>query len=51
MYDMVIISPILEREELKDVLWNSAVVISNTGQVLGKTRKNHITRIGDFNEV
>lgn len=51
MYDMVIISPILEREELKDVLWNSAVVISNTGEVLGKTRKNHIPRVGDFNEV
>jgi len=28
-----------------------AVVISNNGSVLGKTRKNHIPRIGDFNEV
>ena len=27
------------------------VVISNTGAVLGKSRKNHIPRIGDFNEV
>lgn len=50
-YNMVIISPILEREEEKcDVLWNTAVVISNTGTVLGKTRKNHIPRVGDFNE-
>ncbi|XP_076307008.1 beta-ureidopropionase pyd3 isoform X2 [Tachypleus tridentatus] len=50
-YNMVIISPILERDETKgDVLWNTAVVISNTGQVLGKTRKNHIPRVGDFNE-
>ena len=48
---MVIISPILEREQLKDVLWNSAVVISNTGQVLGKTRKNHVPRVRHFNEV
>ena len=29
----------------------SAVVISNTGAVLGKSRKNHIPRVGDFNEV
>ncbi|XP_012945296.1 beta-ureidopropionase [Aplysia californica] len=50
-YNMVIISPILERDEERgDVLWNTAVVISNTGQVLGKSRKNHIPRTGDFNE-
>ena len=29
----------------------SLVIISNNGSVLGKTRKNHIPRIGDFNEV
>ena len=28
-----------------------AVVISNSGAVIGKTRKNHIPRVGDFNEV
>ena len=28
-----------------------AVIISNSGSVLGKTRKNHIPRVGDFNEV
>ena len=27
------------------------MVISNTGAVLGKSRKNHIPRVGDFNEV
>ena len=49
---MVIVSPILERdEEHGGTLWNTAVVISNSGQVLGKSRKNHIPRIGDFNEV
>lgn len=48
---MVIISPILERDELRSTLWNTAVVISNSGNVLGKSRKNHIPRIGDFNEV
>ncbi|KAM7018063.1 beta-ureidopropionase [Tautogolabrus adspersus] len=47
---MVMISPILEREELHGTLWNTAVVISNSGNVLGKSRKNHIPRIGDFNE-
>jgi beta-ureidopropionase len=46
---MVIINPILERDTA-DVLWNTAVVISNSGQVIGKTRKNHIPRVGDFNE-
>lgn len=49
---MVVVSPILERDgEHGDVLWNTAVVISNSGKVLGKTRKNHIPRVGDFNEV
>lgn len=48
---MVIVSPILERDEIHgDTLWNTAVVISNTGYVLGKSRKNHIPRVGDFNE-
>lgn len=51
MHDMVIISPILERDESHgEVLWNTAVIISNTGKVIGKTRKNHIPRVGDFNE-
>jgi len=50
-YNMVIISPILERDEDHgDILWNTAVVIDHTGKVLGKSRKNHIPRVGDFNE-
>ena len=50
-YNMVIISPILERDEVhQDTIWNTAVVISNAGFVLGKSRKNHIPRVGDFNE-
>jgi len=49
MHDMVIISPILERDD-RDILWNTAVVISHTGKVMGKSRKNHIPRVGDFNE-
>ncbi|XP_076039633.1 beta-ureidopropionase pyd3 isoform X2 [Oratosquilla oratoria] len=50
-YNMVIISPILERDEVHgQTLWNTAVVISNSGAVLGKSRKNHIPRVGDFNE-
>lgn len=48
---MVVVSPILERDELHSTLWNTAVVISNSGNVLGKSSKNHIPRIGDFNEV
>ncbi|KRT85503.1 hypothetical protein AMK59_438 [Oryctes borbonicus] len=49
--NMVIISSILERDEdHNDVLWNTAVVIDNHGYYLGKHRKNHIPRVGDFNE-
>ncbi|TSW89610.1 Beta-ureidopropionase [Bagarius yarrelli] len=50
-YNMVIVSPILERDEIHGgTLWNTAVVVSNSGTVLGKSRKNHIPRVGDFNE-
>jgi beta-ureidopropionase len=50
-YNMVIISSILERDFVHgDTLWNTAVVISNTGNYIGKHRKNHIPRVGDFNE-
>ncbi|KAE9552574.1 hypothetical protein FO519_004231 [Halicephalobus sp. NKZ332] len=50
-HGIVIISPILERDEEKDeVIWNTAVVISHNGNVIGKSRKNHIPRVGDFNE-
>ncbi|XP_078082900.1 beta-ureidopropionase [Mustelus asterias] len=50
-YNMVVVSPILERDEVHGgTLWNTAVVISNSGNVIGKTRKNHIPRVGDFNE-
>jgi beta-ureidopropionase len=48
-FNMVIISPILERDQF-DVFWNTAVIIETNGEVLGKTRKNHIPRVGDFNE-
>jgi len=48
-HNMVIISPILERDHA-DVFWNTAVVIGNSGNILGKSRKNHIPRVGDFNE-
>ncbi|GAB1866018.1 Beta-ureidopropionase [Camponotus japonicus] len=50
-YNMVIISPILERDSADgDTIWNTCVVINKDGKVLGKHRKNHIPRIGDFNE-
>ncbi|XKL65148.1 hypothetical protein PGB90_005234 [Kerria lacca] len=49
--NIVVISPILERDEIKsDIIWNTIVVIDNNGIVLGKHRKNHIPRVGDFNE-
>lgn len=50
-FDMVIVSPILERDECHgDTIWNTAVVINELGKVIGKHRKNHIPRVGDFNE-
>uniref|UniRef100_A0A7S2RXV2 Beta-ureidopropionase n=1 Tax=Mucochytrium quahogii TaxID=96639 RepID=A0A7S2RXV2_9STRA len=49
-HDMVIISPILEKDAKQGVLHNSCVFVDNNGQVLGIHRKNHIPRVGDFNE-
>ena len=50
-YNMVIISPILERDEAHGgTIHNTAVVISNNGNVIGSHRKVHIPRVGDFNE-
>ena len=50
-YKMVIISPILERDHNNgDTIWNTCVVINEQGKFLGKHRKNHIPRVGDFNE-
>ncbi|KAI3966215.1 hypothetical protein MKW92_030645 [Papaver armeniacum] len=31
-------------------IWNTAVIIGNHGNIIGKHRKNHIPRVGDFNE-
>ena len=50
-YKMVIVSPILERDSVhQDTVWNTAVIIDHTGEVIGTHRKNHIPRVGDFNE-
>jgi len=50
-YNMVIVSPILERDYAHGgVIWNTAVIIGNNGNYIGKSRKNHIPRVGDFNE-
>ncbi|RDX66700.1 Beta-ureidopropionase [Mucuna pruriens] len=50
-YNMVIISSILERDTNHgEVIWNTSVVIGNHGNIIGKHRKNHIPRVGDFNE-
>lgn len=50
-YGMVIVSPILERDDMHgNSIWNTAVIINETGKVIGTHRKNHIPRVGDFNE-
>lgn len=39
-YNMVIVSPILERDiDHGEVLWNTAVIIGNNGNIIGKHRK------------
>ncbi|XP_018577084.1 beta-ureidopropionase-like [Anoplophora glabripennis] len=51
IHNMVIISPILERDDIyNDTLWNTAVIIDNHGEYLGKYRKNHISRNAYLNE-
>lgn len=48
---MVIVSSILERDSTHaETIWNTAVIIGNNGNYIGKSRKNHIPRVGDFNE-
>jgi beta-ureidopropionase len=50
-HNMVIVSPILERDEVHGgTIHNTAVVIGNRGNIIGSHRKNHIPRVGDFNE-
>ncbi|MCP4872094.1 MAG: acyltransferase [Proteobacteria bacterium] len=50
-HNMVIVSPILERDGAHGgTIHNTAVIIGNRGNVIGKHRKNHIPRVGDFNE-
>ncbi len=50
-YNMVIVSPILERDDVHGgTIHNTVVVIGNRGNIIGKHRKNHIPRVGDFNE-
>lgn len=50
-HNMIIISPILERDSVNgDILWNTSVIINVDGKIIGKHRKNHIPRVGDFNE-
>ena len=50
-YNMVIVSPILERDDAHGgTIHNTAVVIGNRGNIIGTHRKNHIPRVGDFNE-
>lgn len=39
-YNMVIVSPIIERDDsCGETLWNSVVVIGNHGNLIGKHRK------------
>ncbi|KAI5651532.1 carbon-nitrogen hydrolase domain-containing protein [Phthorimaea operculella] len=48
-YQMIIVSPILERDD--DGVWgNVAVVFDDNGNIMGKHRKNHLPSIGGFSE-
>ncbi|KAG2297717.1 hypothetical protein Bca52824_044386 [Brassica carinata] len=44
-YNMVIVSPILERDmDHGEVLWNTAVIIGNNGNIIGKHRSQYMLR-------
>jgi len=47
---MVIVNSILERDPITTNIHNTVSVISNKGEYLGRHHKNHIPRVGDFNE-
>ncbi|XP_050669922.1 uncharacterized protein LOC126968819 [Leptidea sinapis] len=49
-YKMVIISPILEVDD-EGVWWNTAVIINEKGEYIGKHRKNHLPSVGSFSEI
>ena len=54
-HSLVIVNCILERDaKNQDTVWNTAVVVDGVNHqpavVLGKQRKMHIPRVGDFNE-
>ncbi len=49
-HNVVVVSPILERDDKRQTIWNTAVLVDQSGRYLGKHRKNHIPRVGDFNE-
>ena len=39
-HNMVIVAPILERDDSHaETIWNTAVVIGNNGNIIGKDRK------------
>ena len=45
---MVVICPILERDEAHgDTIWNTAVVIGNNGNIIGKHRKVRVLPGGE----
>ncbi|XP_052742453.1 beta-ureidopropionase-like [Bicyclus anynana] len=48
-HEMVIVSPILEKDE-DGVWWNTAVIIDEMGNYMGKHRKNHLPSVGSFSE-
>ncbi|XP_039758840.1 beta-ureidopropionase-like [Pararge aegeria] len=48
-HEIVIVSPILEKDEY-GVWWNTAVVIDEKGNYIGKHRKNHLPSVGSFSE-
>ena len=47
-YQMVIVVPIYERDEVSGVYYNTAAVIDADGSYLGKYRKTHIPQVAGF---
>ena len=47
-YDMVIVVPIYERDDVTGIYYNTAAVIDADGTYLGKYRKTHIPQVSGF---
>lgn len=49
-YKITFICPIIEEGDIDGIFYNTAVIISDTGKIIGKYRKVHLSQIDGWNE-